>query len=143
MKYLLPLFLFAGCVTAYLVPQPTFVSRHPYDLFGRATQAVNENCGGVKLADPDSQLVMSRWSAHANDAGVLLSQCLVSLLEGDLDAREVRVTFSVRRCAGDVDAGTPEDLDALGRTCAHEEQVPEALYKDLTSTADKIEQFLQ
>ena len=143
MKYALALLLFAGCVTAYLTPQPTFVTRHPYDLFGRATQAVNENCGGVKMADQDAQLVVSRWRPFPSDAGVVLSQCLVTLLEGDLEAREVRITFSVRRCTGEVDAGTPEELDAVSRTCAHHDEVSGDVYKELTSTADKIEAFLQ
>ncbi len=139
MKYVLPVVLLSGCVVAYLVPQPTFVSRHPYDLFGRATQAVNENCGGVHLADKEAQLVVSKWTVYPTDAGVLLSQCLVTMLEGDLESREVRVTFSVRKCGAD--AGT--DLTVLERSCPHDDQVPEGLYKDLTSTADKIEAFLQ
>ena len=143
MKYALPLLLLTGCVMTYLTPQPTFVSRHPYDLFGRATQAVNENCGGVRMADQDAQLVMSQWRAFPSDAGVVLSQCLVSLLEGDLEAREVRVTFTVRRCAGEVDAGTPEALDAFSRACPHSDEVSDPVYRELTSTADKIEAFLQ
>lgn len=143
MKYALPLLLLTGCVMTYLTPQPTFVSRHPYDLLGRATQAVDEHCGGVKLADQDAQLVVSRWRAFPSDAGAVLSQCLVTLLEGDLEAREVRVTFSVRRCVGEVDAGTPEELEALSRSCPHHDEVSDAVYRELTSTADQIEAFLR
>ena len=55
----------------------------------------------------------------------------------------MRVTFGVRKCVGEVDAGTPEELDALSRTCAHHDEVSDAVYRELTSTADKIEAFLQ
>lgn len=60
---------------------------------------------------------------------------IVTVLNGDEQVRDVRVTFSVRHC----DAGPSGVLDDFAKTCARENTVPEALYKELVLVGERIE----
>lgn len=131
------LLLLAGCATpSWVAPQPTFTTKDPGQALARIAQAVQAHCGGVRVVNEEAGVVIGDWAAHPHEDGVVLTQCIVTLLNGDGQVRDVRVTFSVRHCPP---ADTTGELDALAQTCARESTVPESVYKQLTLIGERIE----
>ncbi len=137
MKFLLPWVLFVGCATpSWVVPQPTFTTKDPADALVRIAASVQARCGGVKTVNEESGIVIGNWGATPHDDGVVLTQCIVSVLNGDDQVRDVRLTFAVRHCPKAADTS---NLDALAQTCARETTVPEALHKQLQLIGERLE----
>lgn len=136
-KCLLSMLLLSGCTTAsWVVPQPTFTTKDPADALNRIASAVQAHCGGLKIVNEESNVVIGSWAAGKHAGGIVLTQCIVTLLNGDEQVRDVRVTFAVRHCPeGDI----PADLDALAQSCERNNTVPEALYKELQLVAERIQ----
>lgn len=136
MKKYAVLFVLAGCATAsWVAPQPTFTTKDPASALARIAQAVQQHCGGVQLVNEESNVVIGNWAITKLEKNTVLTQCIVTLLNGDEQVREVRVTFSVRHCENEP-AG---NLDEFAKTCARENTVPESLYKELALVGERIE----
>lgn len=136
MKKYAVLFLLAGCATpSWVAPQPTFTTKDPGDALVRIAQAVQQHCGGVQLVNDESNVVIGNWAVTKLEKSTVLTQCIVTVLNGDEQVRDVRVTFSVRHC----DAEPSGVLDDFAKTCARENTVPEALYKELVLVGERIE----
>ncbi|MGV3621609.1 MAG: hypothetical protein ACO1OB_12370 [Archangium sp.] len=130
------LFLLVGCATpSWVAPQPTFSTKDPADAMVRIAQAVQQHCGGVRLVNEESSVVIGNWAITKLEKNTVLTQCIVTLLNGDEQVRDVRVTFGIRHCENEP-AG---DLDEFAKTCARENTVPESLYKELVLVGERIE----
>lgn len=135
MKWL-PLMLLSGCaLQSWTVPQPYFSTKQPADAFARAVAATQKNCGGVRDTNEESGLVISPWVAWNTGEGLILTQCLVSLLNGDEHVRDVRVSFAARKCpVSDMD-----DIAALAPKCEVIDAVPEQVKNGLEVTSKAME----
>ena len=128
--------LLSGCaLQSWTTPQPYFSTRQPADAWARAVAATQKNCGGVRDANEESSIIVSPWIAWNTSDGLILTQCLVSLLNGDDQLRDVRVTFAARKCPlSDMD-----DLQAIAATCEVAETVPEQVKNGLELTGKQLE----
>ena len=130
------LFLLSGCaLQSWTVPQPYFSSKQPDDLFARALAATEKNCGGVRDTNEESGIIISPWIAWNTGDGLVLTQCMVTLLNGDEHVRDVRVTFAARRCP----ISDMADLAALAPTCEVADTVPEQVKNGLERTSAQLE----
>lgn len=130
------LLLLAGCaLQSWTLPQPVFKAREPDGAFARAVAATKAECGGVRNANEESGLVLSAWEAWNTGDGVILTQCLVSLLRGDEHVVDVRITFVARRCP----LTSMDDLEAVLPTCEVVDAVPEQVKNGLERKAQKLE----
>ena len=102
--------LVTGCaLQTWTTPQPYFSTRQPADAWARAVAATEKNCGGVRDTNEEAGMIIGKWIAWNTNEGLVLTQCMVSLLSGDQHVRDVRVTFAARKCpVSDMD-----DLPAL------------------------------
>ena len=129
--------LLSGCaLQAWSVPQPYFTTKQPADVFARAVAATLKNCGGVRDTNEESGLIVAPWVSWNTGDGLILTQCMVSLLNGDEHVRDVRVTFAARKCPlSDMDS----DLSELAKTCELAETVPEQVKNGLEVIAKAME----
>lgn len=135
MKRALALLLLSSCAT-FTVPQPYFTTREPADAWARAVAATQKHCGGVRDANEPSGVILAPWIAWNTSEGLILTQCLVSLLRGDEHLRDVRVSFAARKCPlSDMD----QDLATLAATCELAETVPEQVKNGLETTGKAME----
>ena len=132
----LGLVLLSSCaLQTWTVPQPYFSTRSPDDAWARAIAATKEHCGGVRNINEESSVVVGPWIAWSTGDGLVLTQCLVTLLRGDEHVRDVRVSFAARKCPlSDMD-----DLEALAPTCETTDIVSEQVKNGLVITAQKLE----
>jgi hypothetical protein len=137
MKWSALLVLLSGCaLQTWSAPQPYFSTKQPADAFARAVAATQKNCGGVRDTNEESGLIIAPWIAWNTGDGLVLTQCMVSLLNGDEHVRDVRVTFAARKCPlSDMDA----DLFELAKTCEVLELVPDQVKNGLEVTAKAME----
>lgn len=128
--------LLSGCaLQTWTAPQPFFSTKQPADAFARVVAATEKNCGGVRDANEESGLVISPWIAWNTPDGLYVTQCMVSLLNGDEHVRDVRITFAARKCPlSDMD-----DIAALAPTCEITELVPDQVKNGLEVTSKKLE----
>lgn len=128
--------LLSGCaLQSWTTPQPYFSTKQPADAWARAVAATQKNCGGVRDANEESSIIISPWTAWNTSDGLILTQCLVSLLNGDEQIRDVRVTFAARKCP----LSDMEDLQAIAATCEVAETVPEQVKNGLELTGKQLE----
>jgi len=134
---LLPLLLLSGCaLNTFTVPQPYFSTREPDTAWTRAVAATQKHCGGVRDANQESGVILGPWIAWNTGDGLILTQCLVTLLRGDEHLRDVRVSFSARKCPlSDMD----QDLATLAPTCELLETVNEQVKNGLETTGRAME----
>lgn len=127
----------SGCMTqAWTPPQPYFKTTHPEQAWQRAVAATKQHCGGITQINEDAQVIIGAWELWNTADGVILTQCIVSLMRGDDYVREVRVTFSSRRCPlSDMD----QDPAELAKTCEVSDTVPEQVKNGLEVLGQKIE----
>ncbi len=132
----LSLVLLSGCaLEKWSLPQPYFSTRQPADVFARAVAATEKNCGGVRDTNEESGLIIAPWIAWNTTDGLILTQCLVSLLNGDEHVRDVRVSFAARKCPlSDMD-----DLAALAKTCEVIDTIPDQVKNGLEVTSKAME----
>jgi hypothetical protein len=128
--------LLSGCaLQTWTAPQPFFSTKQPADAFARVVAATEKNCGGVRDANEESGLAISPWIAWNTPDGLYVTQCMVSLLNGDEHVRDVRITFAARKCPlSDMD-----DIAALAPTCEITELVPDQVKNGLEVTSKKLE----
>ena len=130
------LLLLAGCaLQSWTVPQPYFSTKQQRDLFARAVTATEKHCGGVRDTNEESGIIISPWIAWNTGEGLVLTQCMVTLLNGDEHVRDVRVTFAARRCP----LSDMADLAALAPTCELADTVPEQVKNGLERTSAQLE----
>ena len=130
------LFLLAGCaLQSWTVPQPYFSTKQPHDVFARAVAATEKHCGGIRDVNEESGIISSLWTAWNTGDGLVLTKCMVSLLNGDEHVRDVRVTFAARRCP----LSDMADLAALAPTCEVADSVPEQVKNGLERTGAQLE----
>ncbi len=136
MKRWLGCLLLSGCaLQTWTTPQPYFSTKQPADAWTRAVAATEKNCGGVRDVNEESGLIVAKWIAWNTNEGLILTQCMVSLLNGDEHVRDVRITFAARKCPlSDMD-----DLAALAPTCEVSELVPDQVKNGLEVTARQME----
>lgn len=137
MRVALPLLLVSACaLNTFTVPQPYFSTKQPADAWTRAVAATRQHCGGVRGENEESGVIIGSWVAWNTGEGLILTQCLVSLLRGDQHVRDVRISFSARKCPlSDMD----QDLAALAPTCELLESVPEQVKNGLETTGKAME----
>ncbi len=133
----LPLLLVSACaLNTFTVPQPYFSTREPAEAWTRAVAATQKHCGGVRNENEASGVILGPWIAWNTGEGLILTQCLVTLLRGDEHLRDVRVSFSARKCPlSDLD----QDLAVLAPTCELLETVPEQVKNGLETTGKAME----
>ena len=136
MRWTVCFVLLSGCaLQTWTAPQPFFSTKQPADAFARAVSATEKNCGGVRDANEESGIVISPWIAWNTNDGLYVTQCMVSLLNGDEHVRDVRITFAARKCPlSDMD-----DIAALAPTCEITELVPDQVKNGLEVTSKKLE----
>lgn len=122
-------------IQSWTVPQPYFRTTQPDAAWARALKATAEHCGGIRNSDEASAVIVGNWIAWNTPDGLVLTQCLVSLLRGDEYVRDVRVSFAARRCP----LSSMDDLEALVPTCEIAETVPEQVKNGLVDTGQKLE----
>ena len=126
----------ACALNTFTVPQPYFSTREPADAWARTVAATQKHCGGVRDVNEESGVIIGPWVAWNTGSGLILTQCLVSLLRGDQHVRDVRVSFAARKCPiSDMD----QDLTALAATCDLLETVPEQVKNGLETTGKAME----
>lgn len=127
----------AGCATqSWTTPQPYFRTTQPEGAWARAIKATEAHCNGLASVNDEASVIIGRWTAWTTGDGVVLTQCLVSLLRGDEYVRDVRVTFAARRCPlSDLDG----DLAELAKTCEVSDTVPEQVKNGLVDLGRKLE----
>lgn len=132
---LLSTLLLCGACT-WQMEDTRFRSREPDTAFDRAVRSVEANCWGIKIADPDRQLIFSKWQAWPTGEGVFLSRCLVSMVNEPEDkSMDVRLTFSMKKCPlADLD-----NLDTLAETCEFTTIVPSTIADQLSPAGKRIE----
>ena len=136
MKVLPLVVLFSSCaLQTWTVPQPYFSTKDPADAWTRAVAATKANCGGVRDINQESGVIIAPWIAWNTGDGLVLTQCLVTLLRGDEHVRDVRVSFSVRKCP----LSDMENLEALAPTCEFLDVIPEQVNNGLLITSQKME----
>lgn len=137
MKRALPLcLLLSACaLQTWTTPQPYFKTREPDGAWARAVAATQEHCGGLRNVNEESHVVVGPWVAWNTGDGLVLTQCLVTLLRGDEHVIDVRVTFAARRCP----LSAMDDLEALAPTCEVTDIVSEQVKNGLEITAKKLE----
>jgi hypothetical protein len=136
MKWTALLVLLSGCaLQTWTAPQPFFTTKQPADAFARAVAATEKNCGGVRDANEESGLIISPWIAWNTSDGLYVTQCMVSLLNGDEHVRDVRITFPARKCP----LSDMTDIAALAPTCEISELVPDSVKNGLEVTSKKLE----
>ncbi len=127
--------LLAGCaLQSWSLPQPSFTTQQPADAFARMVEATKAHCGGVRNVNDEAGVVVGPWQAWNTAQGLVLTQCLVSLMRGDEATREVRVTFAARQCP----LSSMDDLEALAPTCERTELVPEQVANGLQRTVEQL-----
>lgn len=128
--------LLSGCaLQTWTTPQPYFRTKEPAGAWTRAVAATEKHCGGVRDTNEESGLIVAQWIAWNTTEGLILTQCMVSLLDGDQHVREVRITFAARKCPlSDMD-----DLAALAPQCEVAELVPDQVKNGLEVTGKKME----
>jgi hypothetical protein len=128
--------LLSGCaLQTWALPQPYFSTREPGDAWARAVAATKANCGGLRDVNEDSGVIVAPWIAWNTGDGLILTQCLVTLLRGDEHVRDVRVSFAARKCPlSDMD-----NLEALAPTCEFLDIIPEQVKNGLDVTAQHME----
>lgn len=135
MKWSLFLLLSGCALQTWTAPQPYFTTKQPADAWSRVVTATEKNCGGVRDANEESGVVVSPWIAWNTPDGLYLTQCMVSLLNGDEHVRDVRITFAARKCPlSDMD-----DIAALAPKCELAELVPDQVKNGLEVTSKKLE----
>ncbi len=128
--------LLSGCVVeSWTLPQPYFRTTKPDGAWARAIKATQTHCGGVRTINEEAGVIAGRWIMWNTGDGLVLTQCLVTLLNGDEYVRDVRVTFAARRCP----LSDMSDLEALVKTCEVAETVPEQVKNGLLVTGEKLE----
>ena len=128
--------LLSGCaLQTWTTPQPYFSTKQPADAWARVVAATEKHCGGVVTTNEESGIVIGRWIAWNTGEGLVLTQCLVTLLRGDEHVRDVRVTFAARQCP----LSSMDDLEALAKTCEVAELVPDQVKNGLEITAQRME----
>ena len=132
----LPWVLLSSCaLQTWTVPQPYFSTKDPADAWPRAIAATKAHCGGARDVNEESGVIIAPWIAWNTGDGLILTQCLVTLLRGDQHVRDVRVSFAARKCPlSDLD-----DLEALAKTCEFIDVIPEQVKNGLLTTAQKME----
>ena len=136
MRWTVVFMVLSGCaLQTWTTPQPFFSTKQPADAFARVVAATERNCGGVRDANEESGLVISPWIAWNTPDGLYVTQCMVSLLNGDEHVRDVRITFAARKCPlSDMD-----DIASLAPTCEITELVPDQVKNGLEVTSKKLE----
>ncbi len=128
--------LLSGCANqSWTVPQPYFKTTQPAGAWDRAFKATQTHCGGVQTTNESAGVIVGKWIAWNTGDGLVLTQCLVTLLRGDEHVRDVRVTFAARQCP----LSGMDDLEALAKTCTVAETVPEQVKNGLEVTGKKLE----
>jgi hypothetical protein len=132
--------LCCGCMTqAWTPPQPYFRTVDPDNAWVRTVEATKQHCGGVTSANEEAGIVIGAWELWNTGDGLIITQCIVSLLRGDERVRDVRVTFSSRRCPLS-DMNTP--VEELVKTCELSDTVPEQVKNGLEVTGQKLEKSI-
>lgn len=133
---LVGLVLASSCaLQSWTTPQPYFKTTRPEGAWARAVKATEAHCGGVRTVNEESGVIVGQWIAWNTADGLVLTQCLVTLLRGDEYVRDVRVSFAARQCPlSDMD-----DLEALAKNCPVAETVPEQVKNGLVLTGEKLE----
>ena len=137
MKHAWGLLLLGACsLNTYSVPQPYFSTRQPAAAWARALAATEKHCGGVRDENEESGVIVGKWIAWNTGEGLVLTQCLVTLLRGDEHVRDVRVSFAARKCPlTDMD----QDFSALAPTCELLEAVSEQVKNGLETASKAME----
>lgn len=137
MKRVALLLLISGCMTqAWTPPQPTFRTIAPDQAWGRALAATKAHCGAVTSENQEAGVIVGAWEMWNSGDGLIITQCILTLLRGDEHLQEIRITFSSRRCPlSDMD--TP--IEQLLPTCERSDTVPEQVKNGLEVIAQKIE----
>ena len=128
--------LVAGCaLETWTIPQSSFTTVQPQDVWQRALAGTQSVCGAVSSSNEEAGVVVGPWEAWNTGEGLYLSQCLVSLLEGDAQVRRVRVSFAIRRCP----LSDMSRLDALAPQCERAELVPELVKNATEAETQRLE----
>lgn len=128
--------LVAGCANQlWSVPQPQFSTREPDGAFERAVAATRQHCGGVHGVNPEAQVVIGPWAAHNTGEGLILTQCLITVLRGDEHVIDVRVSFAARQCP----LSSMDELEQLAPSCPRAETVPESVKNRLEDLGKQLE----
>jgi hypothetical protein len=131
-----PWLVLCSCAAqSWTLPQPSFSVTHPATAWGRALKATQVHCGGVDFANEFSGVLVGPWKAWNTAEGLILAQCIVTLLRGDEQRQAVRITFASRRCP----LSPMDDLPNLAKTCEVADLVPEPVKNDLVRLADGLE----
>jgi len=125
----------ACALQSWTMPQPHFRTKQPAGAWARAVAATAAHCGGVRSVNEESGVLSGPWVAWTTGEGLILTQCLVSLLNGDEHVLDVRVTFAARKCP----RSDLADLDALLPSCEFAETVPEQVKNGLVITGEALE----
>lgn len=133
-------FTLAGCaMQQWTTPRPYFKTREPESVFQRAVAATKQHCGGIRNVNEESGVVVGPWVAWNTGQGLVLTQCLVSLMRGDEHVMDVRVSFAARTCpVSDMD-----DLEALVKDCEIAETVPEQVKNGLVDVGAALERDIK
>lgn len=119
--------LSACALQSWAVPQGSFHTHEAVGIIERITEASKAHCDGVKVVNVEAGVVVSPWKAWNTGDGLVLTQCLISVLRGDAKEREVRVSFAARACP----LSSMDDLEALAATCERTDVVPELVSNGL------------
>ena len=128
--------VFAGCMTqAWATPQPYFKTTQPAGAWTRVIQATTQHCNGVSSTNEAAGVVLGAWEQWNTPDGLVLTQCLVTLLNGDEHVRDVRITFAVRRCP----LPDMSDVQELLKTCEVSDSVPDQVRTALQLKGEQME----
>lgn len=134
--FLLLCSLLSACaLQTWTTPQPYFSTRQPADAWARVVAATEKHCGGLRNTNEESGVIVAPWIAWNTGEGLILTQCLVTLLRGDEHVRDIRVTFAARKCP----LSSMDDLEALAPTCEITDTVPDQVKNGLEITAQRME----
>lgn len=133
---LFALFVLTGCMTqTWAAPQPFFKTTQPDTAWQRVMQATVQHCNGIRSHNEEAGVVVGQWEQWNTADGLILTQCMVTLLRGDEHVRDVRVTFAVRRCP----LSDMSDLEALVPTCEVSDSVPDQVRNGLLIKGEAME----
>lgn len=134
------LVLFCSCaLQTWTIPQPQFTTVDPKNAWARALSATTEHCGRVTSTNEGAAVVIGAWQAWNTNDGLYLTQCLVTLLEGDDLVRTVRVSFAARKCP----LSDMSNLEALVPTCERADLIPDLVKNGLVAQGQKLEDAIR
>jgi len=120
---------------SWAMPQPYFKTTQPEGAWMRVIQATTQHCNGVTSTNEEAGVVIGTWEQWNTPDGLILTQCLVTLLHGDEHVRDVRITFAVRRCP----LSDMSDVNELLKTCEVSDSVPDQVRTGLQLKGEQME----